>query len=236
MAELSEQGIPASQAGPAQETDLVAAVKRILDGSSEPLTLAKIRSALPANLRSVNLETLKDTLDRQVTANVLYRFPKYRSQQDRYWDKPMEVHVAHLLRSAADQRPMAWPDLRRKLPDYARTHAESLLEQEVARGTLYRHPPLTKRTGPRYGTSRPDPKEFLNSELSEVFNRLERLGFSESEIRAGALELLHEEEWAPTRRPPEAPLAGTSEPSLAATGEGPRESPLEIPPPQPPEH
>ena len=69
----------------------MAAVRRVLQASPEPLTLSKIRAALPANFRAVSLEALAEVLQRQVAANVLVPYPKYRSPQDRYWDRPMRV-------------------------------------------------------------------------------------------------------------------------------------------------
>jgi hypothetical protein len=69
-----------------------------------------------------------------------------------------------------------------------------LLEQ-VAQGLLHLHPPGGKRGGARFGVRAPDPREYLRPELTRIFRSLERLGFSRPQLRAGALELLHEEEW-----------------------------------------
>src|SRR5207237_238281 len=93
--------------------DLAAEVQRVLAASPEPLTLPKIRAGLPAALRSTSPEELADFLRRQAAANVLYQFPKYRSQHDRFWDRPMSVHVAFLLRAALQEGSLAWPELRR---------------------------------------------------------------------------------------------------------------------------
>lgn len=188
------------------ETDLVAAVRQVLQASVEPLTLSKIRTALPASLRGITLEALEESLSRQVSANVLHQFPKYRSQQNRYWDRPMRAHVIQLLQVTLEEKPLALSELRRKLPDYAKTQAESVLEEQVAQGQLHRHPPLNSRSGPRYGARRPEPKEYLRGELSAAFARLEQLGFTQNQLREGALDLLHEEEWSsPQVRPaPEA--------------------------------
>src|ERR1700704_6524674 len=46
------------------ESDLVAAVRTVLEKSDEPLTLSKIRAALPTRMRSVSLETLAEGLRR----------------------------------------------------------------------------------------------------------------------------------------------------------------------------
>jgi hypothetical protein len=188
----------------AGEPDLAAEVQRALQASTEPLTLAKIRTALPAALRRVSLEDLSECLRRQVAANVLQAFPRYRSQHERYWDRPMQVHLAQLLRTALSDGPLAWSELRRKLPVYAQNpKAESLLEEQVEQGLLHRHPPLTSRGGPRYGLTPPDPRNYLRIELANLFQRMtERFGFSPTQLRAAAFELLREEEWGPTPTAP----------------------------------
>jgi len=206
------------------ETDLPEAVRAVLEKSEEPVTLPKLRSSLPGKLRSVSPEALAEMLRRQVAANVFHQYPKYRSQHDRYWDRPMPVHVAQLIRTVVEVEPLALPELRRKLPDYAKNLAEPVVNDEVAQGRLHRHPPASKRTGPRFGASRPEPREYLRHELTQVFHRLEQLGFTQSQLRHGALELLHEEEWAspptatpPAETPPRREQPGLPPPNLFAT-------------------
>jgi len=203
---------------PPSDTDLAAEVQRVLEGSSEPLTLSKIRSSLPTRLRSVSLEALAEVLRRQVAANVLVQYPKYRSPQDRFWDRPMNVHVAYLLRQALEEAPLALSELRRKLPDYAKALAEAVLEDQVTQGLLHRHPPTSSRSGQRYGVQRPEPREYLRVEFTAVFERLEKLGFSEVQLREGAMELLQEEEWA---KPPAPAAAGKPREETAAAADRP---------------
>jgi hypothetical protein len=216
MTQLAEQTV----APPTSEPDLVAAVRRVLESSPEPLTLSKIRSALPANFRSLSLEALAEALQRQVAANLLVQYPRYRSPQDRFWDRPMRVHIAYLLQTALREQPLAVSELRRKLPDYAKTQAEEVLQEEVAQARIHRHPPTTSRSGPRFGVEPPDPREFLRGELSLLFGRLGRLGFSEAQLRQAALEILHDEEWAPTPPAPEPqrpPRASQGQPATPPT-------------------
>lgn len=214
---MAEQTDPSTVVETPTEQDLTAALRTVLEKSDEPLTLSKIRAGLPPRMRSISLETLAENLRRQVAANVLYQYPKYRSQQDRFWDRPMPVHVAYLLRTTLEEKPLAVPDLRRKLPDYAKTLAESVLNDQVAQGRLFQHPPASKRTGPRYGAGRPEPKEYLRQELTQVFQRLEQLGFTQTQLREGALELLHEEEWA---SPPAEPRQPSEAAATAPVEEG----------------
>ena len=102
MTQTLDQSTPATPV----ETDLVAAVHAVLQGSPEPMTLSKIRAKLPTQMRQIGLEELAEALRRQVAANVLYQYPKYRSQQDRFWDRPMPVHVAYLLRVTLAEEPL----------------------------------------------------------------------------------------------------------------------------------
>ena len=197
--------------------DLVTAIQEVLRNSPEPLTVSKIRSALPAPFRQASVDELADVLRRQVAAKVLESYPRYRSQQERFWDRPMQVHVAGLLVAALEEAPLSWSDLRRRLPGYAHDKAQAVLDERLAHGTIHRHPRFG-RMGERFGNRPADTKDYLHSELAAVFQSLGKLGFSDAQIREGALELLHDEEWAPSRNvapnpdvPAQAP-AGSPEP------------------------
>jgi hypothetical protein len=195
------------------DDDLVSAVHRVLQASQEPLTLTKIRSQLPQWFRSVRLEELAETLRRQVAANVFYQYPKYRSPQDRFWDRPLPIHLADLLRSALQEGPLPWSVLRRKLPGYAQSQAEPILKEQLVQGRIFRYPRLG-RSAERYGLSPPDPKEYLRREILAMFQSLEALGFPQAQLRAGALELLHEEEWSAAEAPAQ-PVSSEEPPSQA---------------------
>jgi hypothetical protein len=191
------------------ETDLVAAVQQVLQTSDEPLTLSKVRAQLPARFRSIPLEELADCLNRQVAAQVVQLYPRYRSRQDRYWDRSMPVHVTMLLRGVLREASLPWSELRRKLPAYAQPQAEEVLRDLVDRGEVFRHPRPGSRGGDHYALQPPDPKDYLGPELVGLFRRLEQLGFNQSQVRAAALELLHDEEWAPI------PPAEEAQPEMA---------------------
>jgi hypothetical protein len=200
---------PAEAPAPAA-TDLPGAVQRILAASDEPMTISKIRAKLPAALRAMDPKELGEALERQVAANTLHKYPKYRSQQDRFWDRGMAAHVVQLLRGALEEVPLAWSELRRKLPAYAQGQAQQVLDEQIGQGLLHRHPRAGTRGGDRYSVRPPDPRDYLRQELPDLFNRLSALGFTRPQIRAAALELLHEEEWdvePPAARPEVSPPA-----------------------------
>lgn len=180
---------------PVQESDdQVSAIQRVLRESREPMTVSKIRSALPQQFRS-EPEELTEVLRRQVTANVLMQFPRYRSQQERFWDRPMGVHVADMIRAALAENALNFSELRRKLPGYAQERAEAVLSELLARGELHRHP-RQGRGSERYGLQPAKAADYLRPELASLFSRLLPLGFTREQLRAAALELLHDEEWS----------------------------------------
>lgn len=217
--------------------DLMAAVQRVLAASEEPLTISKIRAALPTSFRKMDLDELANLLRRQAAANVLYQYPPYRSAQDRFWDRPMPVHVAGLLRASLEEGPLAWPQLRRRLPDYAIVHAEVVLQEQVSQGKLHRHPPAGSRSGERYGAGPPDAREYLRRELPTLFRRLQEMGFSEQQLREAAMLVLLEEEWAepeppqPSRRRRQEGERTESQQQPAATTQPPQPSDAPTQPP-----
>ena len=211
MSQVFEQEPHEAPAG----TDVAGAVQRVLASSEEPLTLSKIRAALPGVNRKMDLEELGALLRRQVAANVVYQYPKYRSAQDRFWDRPMPLHVANLLRTALEEGPLAWPQLRRKLPEYAVTQAEVVLQEQIAQGRLFRHPPAGSRGGERYGAAQPDAREYLRRDLPTLFSKLQQLGFTEPQLREAAMAVLQEEEWGRPEAETRAPE--TQEPTDAQT-------------------
>jgi hypothetical protein len=213
MSQVIDQPSPNAPSG----TDLVAAIHQVLAASDEPLTISKLRAQLPAGFRRTSQEELTDVLRRQVAAVALHQYPPYRSQQDRFWDRSMPVHIAALLREALQEGPLPWSQLRRRLPVYATAQAETVLNDQLAQGRIYRHPRGESRGGDRFGLQPPDPKEYLKQELSAVFHRLEQIGFNQSQVRGAALDILHDEEWAPeppaprSRPQPDAPDEPSSE-------------------------
>jgi hypothetical protein len=177
-------------------TDLVEAIREVLRQSEEPLTIPKIREQLRRKLGPIGIDELTDVLNRQVAANVLVICPKYRSSQDRYWDRPLWQHAKVVLHQALDAGPMSWTDLRKKFPKYLRHLAESVLNEELARGVIFRHPPGSTRMGPRYALQAADVRSYAFRELSEVLSRMELRGFARGDVREALMQLLHEEEWA----------------------------------------
>lgn len=179
---------------PAQ-TDLVDAIRFVLKQSSEPLTGFQIRARLPRHFSRVPLDDLMETLTRQVAADVLVMCPKYRSSQDRYWDRCLREHAKKLLHAALRSGPLSWSDLRKRLPKYVRHLADSVLSEELAREKIFRHPPASQRMGPRYALRPAELRRYLSRELQELLSRFELHGFSPRETRETILELLREEEW-----------------------------------------
>jgi predicted Zn-ribbon and HTH transcriptional regulator len=179
-----------------KHTDLVDAIREVLRQSEEPLTVLRIRERLRGRFRALPMRKLRDVLERQVAANVLVICPKYRSSQDRYWDRPILEHAKVILRGALVDGPMSWADLRKKFPKYLRHLAESVLNEELAKGGIHRHAPTSARRGPRYALQPADVRSCASVELKDVLSRLQERGFARADIREALMQLLQEEEWA----------------------------------------
>jgi hypothetical protein len=177
-------------------TDLVDAIWHVLHQSEEPLTPTRIRVLLPPPLHTLPLEVLQMTLRRQVAAHVVVLYPKYRSDQDRYWDRPLPVHVEQLLRRILRDGPMTRSDLRRRLPAYARILADNVLDALLAHGRIHEHPSQSRRAASRLALYPADPRLHLRPELDALFTRLARLGFRRCQLRDAALAVLHEDGWS----------------------------------------
>jgi len=178
-----------------RELDLVNEIRRLLRESDEPLTAAKIQDRLPEPLKGIALDSLADVLRQQAAAHVLIACPKYRSRQDRYWDRPLREHVHEMLHDILTAGPLAWSELRRRLPRYARYLAESVLNEQLAHSRVYRHPPRTPRSAPRFALHPADLRAYLRPALSDLLSRLEPLGFSRTELRHGLRQMLSEGEF-----------------------------------------
>lgn len=179
-------------AGLPLEQDLVTNLETILLQSQEPLTLTKIRSLLSPRFRHLTLEEMESVANRQIAAGVWYEYPKYRSQHYRYWDRPMEIHLARLINLTLKDKPLGLSELRRKLPDYAKPRVEGVLQDLLSKGKLFCHPPVDGRSGIRYGIERPDAKNYLRREIGAALAKVEQLGFSYGELREAALQILNE--------------------------------------------
>jgi hypothetical protein len=179
-----------------RRTDLVDAIHDVLKESAEPLTAPRIRERLPSRYRNLRLEDVIEALQRQVAAQVLVICPKYRSRQDRYWDRSLRDHASVVLHDALRGGPMAWADLRKKFPKYLRHLADLVLNEELARGTIFRHTPMSIRMGPRYALYPADVRIYASKELPALLARLEQCGFARHESREALMHLLQEDEWA----------------------------------------
>ena len=177
-------------------SDLVDAIRAIFKASLEPLTVQKIRERLPVPYDDMRLAELKDVLQRQVAASVFVICPKYRSAQDRYWDRPLREHARVLLLAALHDGPVPGADLRKKFPKYLRHLAESVLNEELAKGAIHRHPPASSRSGFRFALERPDVRAFAAKELECALARMTKRGFALSDAREAFMQLLQDTEWA----------------------------------------
>lgn len=177
------------------EIDLVEAIAQVLRASPQPLTAARVRAALPPRAERISLDHVAEILHRQAAAGVFVVYPKYRSPRERFWDRPLRVHVEFLIRKSLRDGPLSWTALRARMPEYAKVVASSVLEEQLAKGVVHRYPPMPGKKGQRLGLEPPDPRVYLRPELAKLLARLVRLGFSPADVREALFDLLREQEW-----------------------------------------
>ena len=182
-------------------SDLVDAIREVLRQSEEPLTIPQLRERLCGPYRAIRIEELADVLGRQVAANVLVMCPKYRSSQNRYWDRTLREHAKVVLTGALESGPMSWTELRKKLPKYLRHLAESVLNEELARGAIFRHPPTSSRNGPRYASQPADVRSYVGNELQGMLARMHERGFARADVCEALMLILQENEWDDAEAP-----------------------------------
>lgn len=188
---------PAPGPAPAKDgpaADLVDAIRAILKASCEPLTVKKIRAQLPTPFDELGNEEVLEVLERQVAANVLVMCPKYRSGQNRYWDRTLREHGKVLLHDSLEAGPLPWADLRKRFPKYLRHLTESIRDEELARGAIHRHPPVG-RAGFRFALDPPDVRSYAARELDDALTRMVERGFALAAAREAFMQLLQEREW-----------------------------------------
>ncbi|MFO0965820.1 MAG: hypothetical protein U0793_09590 [Gemmataceae bacterium] len=188
---------------PARDADPVEAIVAALRRSPQPMSAARLRGCLA--LRGLTVQGLEPILRRQVAAGVLFLYPKYRGAGDRFWDRPIQVHLGQLVRAALLAGPLTWSELRRRLPDYAKIFGDAALKDEIALGRVFRHPPTGPRQGVRYALCPPAAEPYVRQELSGLFRRLATLGFAEDKVRTALRVILdgksgspahyHTEDW-----------------------------------------
>ena len=176
--------------------DLADAIRSLLTKSREPLTLSKIRDGLPAPFDGCRTQEIAEVVERQVAASVIVVCPKYRGSQDRYWDRPLREHAKVTLRDALLAGPMPWSELRKTFPKYMRHLAESVLNEELAKGTIHRHPPISSRGGFRFALEPADLRSFARTELDAALARLVERGFSLGDAREAFMQILQVSEWS----------------------------------------
>ena len=117
----------------------------------------------------------------------------------------MAVHLECLLRDLLRDGPLPWSEMRRSLPDYAKTQAEEVLHTLVQQGALFRHPPVNRRMGTRFALSPANPLPAARAELRTLLDRLQSWGYDRAQVRESLLEALREEEWAEAHQHPTLP-------------------------------
>src|SRR5207248_9918296 len=99
------------------------------------------------------------------------------SAHARYSVRTLREHGKVLLHDSLQAGPLPWAELRKRFPKYLRHLAESIRDEELARGALHRHPPVSARAGFRFALDPPEVRGYAAKELDGALARMIERGF-----------------------------------------------------------
>ncbi len=189
----------------AADSALVEVLLKALEQAEEPVTASKLQKDLAGPFKR-SAEQIGQVLEELVAQGRVHRFAPYRVKAPRYWIHDGE-HYARtaILRSLARQ-PLTAPALIRGLQAALKggcspERLRKILDEMQQDGQAHKLPKYVRSRTQYFSARPPDPRDYLNDALAEIYNRLEKVGISREQVNAAALELLQPE---PAPSPPRA--------------------------------
>jgi hypothetical protein len=186
-----------SSVSPASDnTELVELMRRVLQLSDGPRSVAQIVRDMPKSLR-VRPEVAESLLVEEVTAGRLYEYPKIRNKAQFWFRSPLEF-ARSLILSKLQGAPVTRTDALKVIKGKAfeglpKQVREQLFDDLLREGALYQHPPFIgtgRAPKPKFGSRSPAPSDYLRDAIRKV---AEVLGLSERDALEAAVLCAHQE-------------------------------------------
>lgn len=230
-----------SPVSPASDnTELVELMRRVLQLTDGPRSVAQIVRDMPKSLR-VRPEVAESLLVQEVTAGRLYEYPKIRNKAQFWFRSPLEF-ARSLILSKLQGAPVTRTDALKIIKGKAfeglsKQVREQLFDELLQAGALYQHPPFIgtgRAPKPKFGSRRPAPSDYLCDAIRKVALVL---GLSERDALEAAVLCAHQElRLLEPELQPELELQQNSQSGLPNAAEADLSPTLETPPvPEPPE-
>lgn len=174
-------------------------ILRVLQNSREPLTIERIRKALPRPYR-IGREAILSIIQQQVQTGASFEWPA-KGSKERYWAQGFEAYVRSGVVEVLKSGPLSLPQLRRKLGKTPFGSPKVLVEQTckmllhglLEERILFKYPIAPGMRAVRYGVTPPDPKPYmgkLKKEFEALCSRLKDAGVTPDDVLHAATELL----------------------------------------------
>ena len=169
-----------SAVSPASDhNELIELMRRVLQLSDGPRSVAQIVRDLPKSLR-VRPEVAESLLVEEVAAGRLYEYPKVRNKTQFWVRSPLEF-ARSLILSKLQAAPVTRTDALKVIKGKAfeglsKSVRDQLFDELLQEGALSRHPPFIgtgRAPKPKFGSRRPAPADYLRDAIRKVAGVLE---------------------------------------------------------------
>lgn len=183
-------------------------ILRALALTAAPITIAKLRAAVPAPFRG-SPASFRAAVDSLGEAKHVWLFPAGGKKPPLVWDRPPQVLAESVIVNvvASQKAPLSPADLEKKISTKLKmlTAAErrEVVDGLVASGRLFRCPKKPKGRSELISSRPPQAGDYLATALAnldkavnEVAAAFANVGLDPREVRAAALDAIRSREWA----------------------------------------
>jgi hypothetical protein len=189
------------------EPAVVERLLRALERAEGPLSAGQLRQDLPGPSRPTP-DQIVQILEDQVAEGRVHRFAPYRGQP-RYWTRDLDHYCRAAIRKALARRPTTSPDLLRSLKAPLKgvtpERLRQILNELVQAGEVTKLPTFVRARTQMFSTGPPDPRDYVEDALREIYKKLEKAGVPRARVDEAALALLRPAPAAETAAVPPRP-------------------------------
>ena len=172
----------------------------------QPISLTQLRSSLPPPFRG-KPAGFKPQLAALVDSGCIWFFPSGKPDQPLVWGRSHAVYIESLLLAALAKKPLTRREVETKtnakLKHLSPAERHHVFDNLVADGRIFPWPKKPGTKTEKFGSTPPDPHEYLASALkalrtavSKVAAAFSDVGIDPSETHAAALAAIQAEPWA----------------------------------------
>ena len=188
----------AKRAALAADSEVLARLIEIVNGTDEPVPISKLKSALKGPMRRSE-EQIRAILAPLLVEGRMFEYPPATGKSPRFWRCEPAAYARRLVETALAAKPLPLKDIAKQCGKRLKGFEgwEAILAALERDARLHRIPPATPRGGVRYSFRPADPKEFLvapvrgwKKTLEKIASNLAPYGIDRERVVAAAVALL----------------------------------------------